>query len=292
MAEKREGNNKKTVEETTKHPIQPYEARDSLFRIIQILLPGIGIFAALCYFLGRLHLEAYYSALGMSPNALDFTPEDYMFSSFNLIIMCLFICYWLFMYWRAARRGIPLFLGFPFPRSSSKSERATNILMIILPLITAGSIIVAVFYTRTIVNAPGVIGMIVGFAIGMVTNLCFWVLENLFGKKAKRFSYTGLFIVALMLLAYLPLIVTNLAKLEAESDLQKFPQAVLVSEHMLPNQLQSSPQTPNESIELKVIITNNHLTYVLQQDSESTNEWQVYAIPENSIKHMIYLHKK
>ncbi len=67
---------------------------------------------------------------------------------------------------------------------------------------------------------------------------------------------------------------------------------MLISEEKLPPQLQVLSSTPAESIEVKLIITNNGMTYVLKQASESTNEWQIYAIREDDIKQIIYLHRK
>jgi len=279
MGEKREGNNKKTVEETTERLIQPYEARDSLFRIIQILLPGIGIFAALCYFLGRLRLEAYYSVLGMSPNALDFTPEDYMFSSFNLVVMCLMSFFLFYVYWQWATPGRKLFLGFP------KNQKIMAIFVILLWIVA-----VFMFIFNIGGYMQGFAGLNAGAVIGIGAILFAWLLRISSGRGKE--SIIGIFLLTLLLFALIPLVTTRLAEMEAKADMVRFPQAVLICDDKLPNGLQSSSSNLTKSTEVKLITTNSGMTYVLKQDDESVDKWQIYAIPEDIIKTIIYLHEK
>ena len=276
--------------EAVKQPNHPHETGYSLIRLTQILVPVIGVFAALCYFLGRLQIEAYYYALGITPHVLHFTPEDYMFSSLNLVIICASVSYWLYTYYSHKKAGEKMLFGFPTFQGSSKSDIINNIFMIVLALVFTVSTFLNIYLEKGVgANVPGFLGLSVGFAIGIVVILYLWLLETIYGKRA---TYVGLVIVGLLLLAGLPSIASNLAKIEAKSDIEKFPNAVLICEDVLNPQLQSSPQNPRASTEVKVITTNNGMTYVLKQDSESTNEWQIYAIREDDIKQVIYLHEK
>ena len=43
-------------------------------------------------------------------------------------------------------------------------------------------------------------------------------------------------------------------------------------------------------IEGKLVTTNNGITYIIDREDESSEEWQVYAMPEESISQIIYLH--
>ncbi|HEX9976898.1 MAG TPA: hypothetical protein VGA82_06565 [Dehalococcoidales bacterium] len=269
---------------------KPQKSKEDFFKLAQLLLAGVGIFAALCYFLGRLHIEAYYYALGITPHVLHFAPEDYMFSSFDLIIMCLFICFWLYMYYGFIKTGEKLLFGFPIFRSSTKLGLVNNILMMVLTFFLAVSTFLNIYLGKSIgSNVPGLIGLSIGFSIGVVAILFLWCLEIFWGKRA---IYLEFCVIGLMLLAYLPYTVTFVAKTQAKSDIEKFPQAVLICEDVLPSQLQSSLDTPERSTEVKIITTNNGMTYILQQNSKSTNEWQIYAIPQDDIKQIIYLHGK
>lgn len=272
---------------------QPQSSKESFFRLAQLLLAGVGIFAALCYFLGRLHVEAYYYALGITPHVLRFKPEDYMFSSFNLVIMCLFVCYWLYTYYGYIKAGERLLFGFPIFRSSNKLGLVKNILMMILGFVFTVSIFLNIYLQKSIgANVPGLLGFSVGFSVGVAAIFCFWFLDTFFSGGVKKAAFVGFFIIGLTLLAWLPSIATTLAKIEVKSDIEKFPKAVLICQNALNPQLQSSPQNPRESMEVKVITNNNGMTYVLKQESESTNDWQVYAIHENDIKQIIYLREK
>jgi len=290
MAKKKEKTTKSIVETPTKQVSQPSDARDTLLKLAQILLPVAGIFAALSYFLGRLHIEAYYYALGITPHVLRFSTEDYMFSSFNLVIMCLEISLWLYLSWRGFKPEYRLVLGFPIAKGPRK-ERVNDIFMLVFIFVFWILAIWNTFIKSTGSNIPGIMGLNAGFVVGIGAILLTWYLQTFFGS-GKKVGTVGIFVVALALFALIPFITARLAQIEAEADIKRFPQAVLICADELPNRLQSSPSTPTQSSEVKLIITNNGMTYVMKQKSESTNEWQIYAIPEDDIKQIIYLHAK
>ena len=81
----------------------------------------------------------------------------------------------------------------------------------------------------------------------------------------------------------------NLAEVQANSEMTKLSQGRVVADVELPARLQKSATNPNESREVGMIITNNDMTYVLL-DEGVPGEWWVYAIPEDSINHIRYIH--
>ena len=168
MGEKKE-NTSDIIEETpTKQLSQPSDSRDSLIKLAQILLPIIGVFAALSYFLGRLYMEAYYYALGITPHVLDFKPEDYMFSSFNLVVMCFTITTWLYIYWRATRSGTRLIFGFPIPTGQKRPDLIADIFVLINLFLMFGLLTWNLFANKNYgSNTPGVMGANAGFVIGI-----------------------------------------------------------------------------------------------------------------------------
>ena len=264
------------------------ETRDRFFQMAQLLVPLLGIFTALSYFLGRLRVEAYYYALGITPHVLDFKTEDYMFSSFNLVIMCLSVSTWLYMYWRWARPRRRLVLGFPIAKGPGK-ERLNDILMLINLLLIWGFSIWNMFSDKGVGFAtPGIGGLNAGLVIGIAVIIYAWLMQRI--ARSKELGYTGIVLIAILLLAWMPSITARLAMLEAKTDLDKFPKAFIVCDGALPTQLQLSPSNPNESMEVKLVITNNGMTYVLRQDDDLDDKWQIFAIPEKNINHIVYLH--
>jgi len=261
----------------------------SSLRLVESLLAGIGLFAGLCYFLGRLHTTAYYNALGISPNTLSFSPEDYMFSSFSLVLMCGFASYWLWQYYVAYRKGSRrLWLSPIFREPRSRIERVVNISMVIAVLLFVAIVFVALYQGIEAVGIPfpGFIGILVGFALGIAIILYLWFSEYIVGKSP---SMAIIIAGVVMIVIALPWVTTMMANIEAKTDVHRFPKAVLISNDVLDPHLQSSPQNPRESIEVRVITTNNGVTYVLKQDDKSVDEWQIYGLQEDDITTIIYL---
>ncbi len=258
---------------------KPSKAKEDLLKFAQLLVGGTVIIAALCYFLGRLRTETYYYTLGINPHVLLFKPEDYMFSSFNVVLMCLVSIFLFYMYWQWARPGRKLFFGFP------ENQKVMAVFVLLLWIV---AVFMFIFNIGRYVQ--GFAGLNTGAVIGIGAILIAWLLRISSGRG--RESIIGIFLLTLLLFALIPLVTTRLAEREAMADMAKFPQAMLVCEDVLPHQLQSSSQTPKESIEVRIITTNNGMTYALSTDNESTDNWQIYAIPEDNIKQIIYLHRK
>jgi hypothetical protein len=285
MAKKTEKATKSTAKKSAKQPSKPSDAKDTLIKLAQILLPIAGLFTALSYFLGRLHIESYYYTLGITPHVLVFKAEDYMFSSFNLVIMCLNMSVWLYLYWRLAKPGRRLVLGFPVDKSSV----AQDIFMLIMILSFWVFCIWNMFFTEGLAfSLPGFMGLNAGFVIGIGMIIFISLLQWIF--RSKTLSFVTLTIVLLALLAFTPSITDRLAEIEAKSDIESFPTVTIVGESELPIQLQSSLSRPEESIEVQLVMTNNGMTYLLKQDNEITDKWEIYAIPAENIEQITYLH--
>ena len=263
---------------------------DGPYSFLRIALSGIAVFAALSYVLGRFRIEAYYKALGIAPGLLSFGPEDYMFSSINLVIICVMVSYFLYVYYSSTVRGARMFLAFPlYPDPKNRQERITDISMIIACIVLTVTILVN-FYSEKESGffAPGLIGVAVGGAVGISIVLYIWLLRWFLGaKKANPILFLGV----LLLIIWLPSISGTLAKIEAKTDMQTFPRVVLICEDALNPQLQSSPQSANKSVEVRIITTNNDMTYVLKQDVDLADEWQVYGIQNHNIETIIFAEK-
>jgi len=142
---------------------------DGPYRFLRLALSGIIVFAALSYVLGRFRTEAYYNALGISPGLLSFSPEDYMFSSVNLVIICAIVSFFLYVYYSATVRGARMFLAFPlYPDPKNKQERITDIAGITACIAFTVYILVNFYsYKVSSIYAPGLIGIAVGGSVGV-----------------------------------------------------------------------------------------------------------------------------
>jgi len=272
------------VEINNKQIEQQKSYTEGYFKIAQLLLAGIGIFAALCYFLGRLYTEAYYYALGITPHVLKFNYDDYMFSSFNLVIMCLEISTWLYMYWGWSKQGRRLILGFPIAKGS-RIEIINSISMLISLLLTCGFLAWNLYSSSGIgLSTPGIMGLNAGLLLGVGIIIFTWSTQTI--AQNKKFDLFAIIITALLLFAYVPTVTNRLAEIDAKVNMNKFPTAIVVLKDELPAQLQSSSSNSTKSVEGRLVITNNGMTYVLQSDNVTT-----YAIPMDNIKDMVYLNE-
>lgn len=260
------------------------------YSFLRMALSGIAIFAAVSYVLGRLRIEAYYNALGISPDLLSFGPEDYMFSSVNLVIICVIVSFFLYVYYSATVRGARMFLAFPlYPDPKNKQEKITDISMIIACIFLTVTILVNFYLEKeSSFFATGLLGVAVGAAVGISIILYISLQRLLIGSKKTS---TVLLVGVLLLIIWLPSISGTLAKIEAKVDMRTFPKVVLICEDALNPQLQSSPQSPNESVEVRIITTNNDMTYVLKQDIDSPDEWQIYGIQNHNIETIVFAKK-
>jgi len=263
---------------------------DGPYRFPMAALANIGVFATLSYVLGRLRTEAYYNALGMAPGALSFGPEHYMFSSVNLVIICGIVTFFLHRYYIAVVRGERMFLAFPlYPDPKNKGEKMIDISMIVFLLAFTVYTLLALYSGKgLVVYAAGALGVTVGIAIGIAAILLISFIRWLVGPRQP---YTIFLVGALLIIGWLPSISANLAKMEAKTDMQTFPKAILICENALSLQLQDSPRSPQKSTEVRVITTNNDMTYVLKQDVDADDEWQVYGIQNSNIETIIFAEK-
>lgn len=261
--------------------------KNGRYKIIELALSGIAVFAAAVYVLGRLHTEAYYSALGIAPGLLSFSTEDYMFSSVDLVVICAMASFYLYLYYYATMRGATMFLWLPLRSSPrNKTEKALYLSAVILGLFYAIMVLVLLYWGWPI-YLPGIIGIVIGLAVGVLLLLYIGFISRLSGRTRAARPY-AIIIGFLLLVGWLPSISSNLAKIEAIADIQTFPRAVIICENALNPQLQSSPQSQNTSVEVSVVTTNNDMTYLLKQDADSDERWQVYRIQNRNIETIIF----
>lgn len=266
------------------------EGRPTLLRNIQIVLAGLGLFAALTYFLGRLYIESYYSAFGISVQALSFKPEDYMFSSFDLIIMCLLISLVIYLYQLYSRSDIDFWQT--ILSQSNKLDVVADIVFIIFILSMAGLSLANIFAgVGRGSSIPGMLGFMAGFGIGVAVIFFIWFSKFIVRAK-KGLHYIQIVYLVLVLSAALPYTAGKLADVRVTYDLDRLPKAVLVCEEDLPMQLQESPQTPGESMTVRIVTFNNEMVYLFKDEdfaSESSSGMpKVYAIRMDDIDYIIY----
>jgi len=261
---------------------------DGPYRFLRLALSGIAVFAAITYVLGRLHTEVYYNALGIAPGLLSFGPEDYMFSSVDLVIICAMASFYLYAYYYATMRATRTLFRVPLYPPRTKGENISNGLTIAF-FLTGAIVILVALYSGTPIYVPGFVGAAIGTAVGISMIFYIWLLRRVMRRPARPLV---IFVTGLLLLVlWLPSISSNLAKIEAKADIQTFPKAVIICNNALNPQLQSSSQSYNESVEVRIITTNNDMTYVLKQDVDSDERWQVYGIQNRNIETIVFTEK-
>lgn len=260
---------------------------DGPYGFLRLALSHIILFAAVSYVLGRLRVGAYYNTLGISPGLLSFSPEDYMFSIINLVIICVIVSFVLYLYYRATVGGARMFLAFPlYPDPKNRQEKIVDIVEIAAFIGLAVYVLVNFYlYEGWSIYIPGFTGIVVGGALGIAIIL--YISYSRWSWESKT-PYTILILGVLILIVWLPSTSGTLAKIEVKADVQTFPKAVLICEDALAPQLQSSPQSPNESVEVKIIVADNDMTYVLKQDIDSDDKWQVYGIQNRNIETIVF----
>jgi len=264
---------------------------DEPYSFLKVALSGIAIFAGVSYVLGRFYTEAYYSALGMSRGLLSFSPDYYMFSSVDLVIICVIVVFYLYRYYSLMEKGGRRFLAFPlYPDWKDREKKVRDIIAIVLAIGLTVWILVSLYSGKGFGGyLPGAIGIVVGVALGISTSIFMsflsWIVRT-------RVPYTVLYVGALILIGcWLPSISGNLAEIKAKVDMERFPKAVLICEDTLNAELQSCEESPKESVEVRIITTNNDMTYVLKEDVDLADEWQVYAIRNDNIETIIFAEK-
>jgi hypothetical protein len=273
--------------------------KDTLLNIIKILLGGGGVLSALLYFLGRLHVESYYYSLGISPSVLSFSIYDYMFSSFDLVIMCVFVIIIIFGYWFWAKPEVKMEMGFPFLDKEKELEKVVTasqkeqVLNSIKNRKNAISFIyflwgffffwlfIAPVGTLSIIDNKGCMGFYAGFVVGIISIFTAWKSNIRQGGVSQLFR---IIFVTLILVVLLPITANRLAQKESQRDVDVvFPEVSIVSKDSLPYELYNFSPNANNIINGELVIVNNGIYYILQSDNTS-----IYAMQGENIKDIIY----
>lgn len=250
---------------------------------VSVAVSVVGVFTAASYILGRLRTEAYYSALGIAPGLLSLGPNDYMFASVDLVIICAMASFYLYLYYYATKQGATTKQGKIAKLRTYMVAKLRTDMVLWIPL---AGVILWMLYSRRLIYLPGITGILIGAAVGISLLLYIDIVScvSINRKLAIRVVILGF----LGLIAWLPSIASNLAGIEAMADIPEFPKAVITCEKALDPQLQSSLHSQNRSVEVGVITANNDMTYVLKQGVDSEETWQVYAIPSSDIKTIVF----
>ena len=274
--------------------------RDSILDIVKTFLPAIGVFAALIYFFGRLYVEEYYYALGISPDVLTFTMEDYMFSSFNVVVMCLVFSILFYLCW-----GGILFEQIKGEEAKAKAKeeaiakakaeakeeakaiakakakvKAAVVLIVIRNPITLIFILLAwllglIYYVYFHVFPDSYVTGLSGLATGLMYGLL--PVGLVIGiRAAARYMNEGVFrlqwvLAVIVTFSIMPWITADLASAQARSDEYGFHDVRVISRENLHCQMQSATSNLTDCFDGKLIITNNGMTYVMKTIRTSQN---------------------
>lgn len=294
-------------------------AWEGVLKKIQTFLPAIGVFAALIYFFGRLYLEEYYYALGISPDVLTFTTEGYMFSSFNTVVMCLIFSVLFFLCWR----------GVLFEKILSETSFAvirqrepTTFFIIVLTWIP-GVIYYLFFHFYPGLYVTGLSGLATGLVFGVGIIMIVIILRGV-SKQISKGSFIFQWVIGVILaFSIMPWITTDLARTQADSDEGDFQDVRIITKEPLHCEMQSATSNLTDCLDGKLIITNSGITYVMKiiktakgtdcktisistiatktymterEIVETTDDFTycrlVYAIPVESINNIIYYTQK
>lgn len=289
-------------------PTESGNARTGSLELLRILLPAIGVFGALCYFLGRLYVGSYYYALGMTPGLLQFSAEDYMFSSFELVLMCGILVFYLLWFYRLP---IPL-LG---PRWR-KLDYWTYVAILIALLAVSGIGTWLIWTAQVSPRGPGVMGLGAGLIVAFGAASIVTLLRNVAVKlirNARVLSsvdrYLSVVVAILLFVVVVPNLARGLAQIEAWGDVANFPPVELLCTDQLPSELRKSSTSEGESVRVGLILSNEGMTYVLRiedgpaldldgderldeevdEEGQTRLEWKIYALPQASIQRITFV---
>jgi hypothetical protein len=265
--------------------VDPPKENSAFQNQIQKYLPFIsmlGIFTVLSYLLGRLHIELYYSALGITTNVLKFDLYDYMFSSFNSYIMCLAITVCIYAtIWRF--------------RSEKKINAKAEITIIVYSFIffLFSGIYLVLLYFIPEIYTPGFSGLIIGIFFGFTPYIYYSDVYVCLKQKhtiglIKKVQNIGMLVFAIIIISLLPYLTETFAQSQATKDMNNFPAVNVVCNDTLLTYDQDLSENISSIIKGKLIITNNGMTYVMSENF--TENWQVYSIPVENIKEITYFH--
>ncbi len=324
---------------------------DGIVQVLKTFLPAISVFAALIYFFGRLYVEAYYYALGITPEVLVFTTQDVMFFSFNMVIMCLVFTILFYMCWEwlisNEEKG-----NTPFTLQGGR--QAIIVCFIILLFILSGLYycFIHIYPELYVTGLAGLcIGLFFGISLVLVVIIIYilitktpqesptskkprklkMALENMSRKylhdqlenpiiypSKKSFIFLTVLGV-LIVLSFMPSITADLAGAQADSDIREFPDVRVVAEEDFPEEIQELLPGDQDYLDGRLLLENAGIVYVMKlfkvprgtdcrsvkdQTGTSTEtatlhelkmpggdftvHRQVYAIPMESIKDIIY----
>jgi hypothetical protein len=295
---------KKTGEE------KPAPPKNNFADTIKTALSLVGIFAALCYLLGRFYLASFYHALGMSTAAMTFGTNDYMFSSLIMVIVCLIVCVCIYVYWLLTKH---------FRQVNRRIRRFGAVYFGLIILVVWGVCLCILLFSRE--NTFLVRSGLTGGSAGLVIGIPIFMLALNFGIIWKKQERTGRpagtatggggghqeepppgligrllqskVVWATLLFLYLGIFIPIFSDIIAESRANC---CIVDSQRVIViGKKAFSPAVPlsitENSTEGKFITTNNGNTYILSPNADDKKSWRVFAIPVADIETVIYIHE-
>ena len=265
---------------------------------ISYIAAPIAVGTALVYFLGRLYLEGYYEYFGIAPGVLSFSTQDYMFSSFPILMMVIGTIPGLFQAY------VSLTQWQPFSVDITKPWRLRWIDVFWITFLTAVSAYITYsLFAKTFLpfTIPALTGLLVGLAIGFLfipTTWLFQILcvENWWSRDTKVTAGTyHIIMLVLYLFSFMPFLAGGLAEGVAMAKLERLPQVTIACDQ-LPTDLQPLAEGEGQCIAAKLVLVNNGWVYFFNESngkssnghSQLEDRGRVYSIKVSDTKYIIY----
>lgn len=294
-------------------------SKTEFFDVLKIIVGSVSLFTAFSYLLGRLHIEDYYHALGINPSVLSFSANDYMFFSFDLIIMCLVVIGCFYVYWH---------FGDSDEYKKMIEEKSTIIFF--LPIFIGILVYFSLLRYFPEWYQTGLTGFSFGLFYGIIP-IIYIFLSNYFLKhfveyikenatknnaqeKATKVSMQNKTAnkdnaqkkaTKVSIQKKIARIRSNIIKIISRASLLiviviiivSLPQIIgILAEAKAIKEMKDFSEVKvvfsenfTRIIEGKLVTTNNNMTYVLVTENNS-EQWQVYSIPVDSIIEITYFH--
>lgn len=266
---------------------------------VSLLAALMAFSAALCYFLGRTYLDAYYMCFGISHGVLSFTTYDYLFSSINILFIVIGVIPGILMTYGSVVLSRPFFIDTSKPRKQWWGD-------ILWVVFVTGFCcwLIYEFFTEPVtskIRAPMLTSFFLGFGIGFVLLHFVWLGMLLMAEKWQpnavrlRMGYYLIAISIVYFFAVTPLFAERMAERMANTELTQLPK-VTISYKQLPVALTPLVEGEHKQIHAQLLTINNDRAYFIivieakqnGEESPITNRARVYSTEISDIECIIY----
>ena len=270
-------------------------------KILRYIFGGAGLIiiaGGTAYFFGRIYLDAYYGWFGISEGVLFFSPYEYMYHSFPVLMMLIGVIAWIPVFYRLWKKGEYTLIDTTRPlRQQIGSVVAEGGNLVLSIIVILGFFI---FNVKAVWGSMAYTGLIIGFFGMFLFRSLFiffiWSWDTLKTREERAANVNirmATFLV--LLLVILPVLTGKLGEIGAISEFENRAQVTVVADN-LPVELQPVQSGEVQSSNIKMLIVNNDIAYVFKSTVDDINtgssrrvfNGKVYAIKLSDIKYLIY----